>query len=305
MFDRAILVTKKTALDELLARFHSAGAVRFFLESRGDSIEEYEAAHARYRAAVELVTRSLPRDLPREIISRELVPNFLFRETDLVAAIGPDGLAVNVIKYLPDNVPLTTVNPDPQRIDGALMRFRPEETARVFAALLSGDYRTDTITLASARTNDGQRILAVNDFLVGRRDQVSARYRIAYHGKQERQSSSGVLVCTGTGSTGWMSSVVTGARAIVESAGPPLVPFPPESPFLLFVVREPFPSGSTGTKTVIGKIEAGEQLVITSEMSEGGAIFSDGVPEDAIEFNAGTAVTITIAPERARLVRRT
>ena len=304
MFERIIVITKKTALEELLARHHSRGQVTFFLERRGSSIKEYGVSDDRYRAALDIVQRSLPRDSPREIVPRELVPNFLFRETDLVIALGPDGLAVNVIKYLASQ-PLLTVNPDPERIDGVLMHFRPEEVAGMVTAMLRGDYRTETITLAEARTNDGQTLFAVNDFLIGRRDQISARYTLRYGDIFERQSSSGVLVATGTGSTGWMRSVITGAQCIMRTRGEPVVPFPPDSRYLLFVVREPFPSKYTSTQTVIGQMGSGEALEITSEMPEGGAIFSDGVPEDAIEFNAGSSVTIRLAEKTAHLVTRT
>ena len=52
-----------------------------------------------------------------------------------------------------------------------------------------------------ARLNDGQRLLAFNDFLIGHRTHVSARYRLTWHGRTETQSSSGILVSTGAGST--------------------------------------------------------------------------------------------------------
>lgn len=309
MFERIIVVTKSTALDELLKRHHTRGQVEFFLERRGTSIAEYDAAHSAYETALARVMAALPTTIPHTVLPRELVATYLFRDTDLVVVVGPDGLAVNVAKYL-THQPMLTVNPDPDRIDGVLMRYTADAFPRALTAVLGGTYTTEAITLAEARTNDGQTLLAVNDFLVGRRDTISSRYTLTHKGKAERQSSSGVLIATGTGSTGWMKSIVIGARGVLaatagegaHAAAQYAVPFPRDERYLLFAVREPFPSRYTKTTMVFGRIEEDEELVMTSEMSEGGAIFSDGVTEDAIEFNAGTIVRIGVAERSAYLI---
>ena len=301
MFERVVVVTKRTALEELLLRHHSRSQARFFIERRGSSFEEYEAAEAVYRASLERTLAAVPRELPRETISRELIPGFLFRPTDLVIALGPDGLCVNVAKYL-EGQPILAVNPDPKRIDGVLMRFRPEEVEGAVRRMRQGEFRTETLTLAKAATNDGQTLYAVNDFLIGRRDHVSSRYALTFGGRTERQSSSGILIATGVGSSGWMKSVVTGAAALIGEPGGPKLPFAWNDRRLFFAVREPFASRSTGATMVCGWIEAGLTLLAASEMSEGGAIFSDGVIEDAVEFNAGTIVTVSAAEKSAILV---
>ena len=303
MIDRVVVVTKRTALEELLVRHHSRSQAAFFLERRGTTIDELDRSHAAERSAVEVVARAIPRELPREVVPRHLLPNFLFRERDLVIVIGPDGLVVNTAKYL-DGQPILGVNADVVRNDGVLVRFAPDAAARVLPAILRNEFRTDAITLGVATTNDGQTLLAVNDFLVGRRDPISARYTITHRGQTERQSSSGVLIATGVGSTGWIRSVVTGACAITGAAKPALaIPFDWSARLLRFAVREPFPSKATQTAIAFGEVAAGEELILASEMSEGGAIYSDGVVEDAIEFNAGTTVRIGVAPKSAKLIR--
>lgn len=302
MLDRVIVITRRTAFEDLLVRHHSRAQVAFFLGSRGASIEEFEGAHAAYRRSLEAVAGAIPRELTREVVPRDLLPTFLFREQDLVVAVGPDGLVVNVAKYL-DGQPILGVNPDATRVDGILARWAPEAAAARLPRLLRGEFQTDAITIARAATNDGQELLAVNDILVGRRDPVSARYAITYRGRTERQSSSGVLVATGCGSTGWMRSVVTGAQAMTGGKPAIDIPFDWSASQLAFAVREPFPSKVTGTSIAVGVIRKGEELVVTSEMGEGGAIYSDGVVEDAVEFNAGTTVRIGVAAKSAKLIR--
>lgn len=300
-FDRIVLATKPTRLEELLHRHHSASRVAFFLESRGEAIEEYADEHDRFHASLDVVQRSLPRELPMADCPRAYVSQFLFRPKDLVIAVGPDGLFVNIAKYL-DGQPMLTINPDPKRIDGILMRFRPEEVKEIFPRLLSGSYQTEAITLAKAETNDGQTLFAVNDFLVGRLDQRSSRYRIEFGGKTEHQSSSGVLISTGTGSTGWIKSVVAGASALTDAPARLTIPFARNARHLLFVVREPWQSRATEISVSCGQIDYKNLLAIISEMSEGGAIVSDGVLEDAIAFDAGAHVTISVAEKAAHLI---
>ncbi|MDR1349613.1 MAG: hypothetical protein LBJ59_02310, partial [Zoogloeaceae bacterium] len=59
--------------------------------------------------------------------------------------------------------------------------------------------------------------LAVNDFFIGQRTHISARYILKHEGLKEPQSSSGVIVSTGLGSTGWMKSIIAGASRISSS----------------------------------------------------------------------------------------
>jgi hypothetical protein len=53
---------------------------------------------------------------------------------------------------------------------------------------------------------------------------------------------------------------------------------------------------------VAGLVEAGEGLVLESRMPSGGVIFSDGMEQDYLEFNAGASVEIRTAARQARLV---
>jgi hypothetical protein len=161
------------------------------------------------------------------------------------------------------------------------------------------------VTLGEARLGDGQRLLAFNDLFIGARSHVSARYRIGAGEPQEAQSSSGVLVSTGAGSTGWLSSVFNMAAAVASftggTSGTPLR-LGWEDPRLVYVVREPFASRHSGIHLSIGVIEPGQTLALESLMPAGGVIFSDVVEADAIEFNSGAVARIAAAPQRSRLV---
>ena len=91
MIERIVLVTRKTALDELIERFNSRAQARFYIEHLGGDFGEYEAAHARYAAALAAVQRALPAGLKRQVIEREFLPSYLFDARDLVITVGGDG----------------------------------------------------------------------------------------------------------------------------------------------------------------------------------------------------------------------
>ncbi len=299
--DRLVLVTKKTALEELLERHYSRGQAQFFLASRGSAIEPYIRTHEVYHKALDKLVTTLPRDIPHASVERDELYNFLFRPTDLVVAIGPDGLFVNLAKYL-HGQPVIGVNPDPTTIKGVTMRHKPCQVPAAIVAVASGQAELDSVTLAELTTNDGRRLTAVNDFLIGRCDQVSARYRLGHGLGQEHQSSSGILVSTGLGQSGWLSSII---NMVTSFGGQPgtLGTLAWGDPALTFVVREPFVSSDTQAELVHGLIQAKLLLTVESEMPEGGYIISDGMVDDGLQFNAGTTITIKPALEQAKLVK--
>src|SRR5215468_9478647 len=111
--DRIVLVTKASRLEELVREHLTEGMARFVLESRGQRIEPYIREDAAYRAALVEIRRQIPSDVGFVSVSREDLPNFLFREKDLIVACGPDGLFANLAQYVRDQLVLT-VNPDPE-----------------------------------------------------------------------------------------------------------------------------------------------------------------------------------------------
>ncbi len=301
--DRIVLVIKPTRLQELVREHLTEGAAQFLLESRVQSFEPYRREDAAYKAAFALIRSQIPSDLPVATVTRADLPNFLFRETDLIVVCGPDGLFANLAKYVSDQ-PILTINPDPANIAGVLMLFSPSETGKMISLVREGGHRVERLPLVKACVDDDRVLWGVNDIFIGRRDHVSARYSIAFEKKTERQSSSGIIVSTGVGSTGWIRSIATMVAALDFEAGTgnrlSFLPRPTDTK-LIFVVREPFPSPDTGVSLVTGWVTPDKPLIVHSEMPEGGCIFSDGVVEKAIEWNAGSTVTISVG---SRFVNR-
>ena len=302
--EKVVVVTRKTRLVELIERFNTRAQAKFYIEHAGGDFGEYEREDAAYRRALDRVRRAVEVGLKIQVLDRELVSTYTFLPSDAVVTLGQDGLVANTAKYAAGQ-PIIGVNPDPERFDGVLLPFLPEEVDAALARVLHGRHRVRAVTLAEARLGDGQRLLAFNELFVGARTHVSARYRLRWKSRHEPQSSSGVLVATGAGSTGWLSSVYQMVSAVATFTGG--TPGPPlrlewEDRRLVFVVREPFVSRHSQASIVTDVIAPGERLVLESAMPAGGAIFSDGIEADYLAFDSGTTASIGAARELANLV---
>lgn len=304
MYKKLVIVTRKTRLQELVERFNTRSQAKFYIEHAGGDFADYEREDDAYRFALEALHRSLEFEIPQQVVDRSLVPTFQFQRSDIVVTLGQDGLVANTAKYV-GGQPIVAVNPEPERFDGILLPFLPPQARGAVEQVMESRAKVRAITLAEATLSDGQRLLAFNDLFLGARSHVSALYRIACGAKSEVQSSSGVLVSTGAGSTGWMSSVFNMASGVARfCGGTPVkgIRLTWEDRRLLYVVREPFVSRHSQAGIVAGMLESGEELVLESLMPSGGAVFSDGIEADFLQFNSGAIARVHAAEQKAHLV---
>lgn len=301
--DKLVVVKRKTTLEELLRRHATTSQARFYVESRGQSHDFYSQQHEHYHKGLDQVLRALPGALRRQVIEKEELPTYQFAANDLVVVVGDDGLLVNTAKYI-RGLSVISVNADPKNFDGVLASCTTATFSDLLKMTFEGKVNSEALTMAEAQLEDGQSLYALNDLFIGKSSHASARYTIEHDGKQERQSSSGVIVSTGTGSTGWLTSVMVGAHGLAtkEAFSPETVAFPRDADYLKFVVREPFPSKITGTSAVYGNVTTKKYLKIASNMAEGGVIFGDGIESDYLEFNAGRYVVIKPADQKVYLI---
>ena len=291
---RAVVVARATEYERLLARHGTREQARFFLQTRGLSIDAVHERHLVVEQAVHAASSAIPLQWRRARVERADLDRFLFQPEDVVVCVGQDGLVANAAKYLAGQV-VVGVNPSPALFDGVLARWAPGAVRDALALAAKGAGTIEERAMVEAATADGQRLLALNEVYVGHRTHQSSRYVLACAGREERQSSSGVVVASGTGATGWARSI---ARARVD---PPPLPAPTD-PRLAFFVREAFPSRTTGTSLTSGVVDDGAPLLLRSEMEDGGVLFGDGIEDDRIELPWGAEVSVRVADVRLRLL---
>lgn len=287
---RAVVVSRRSELDELLARHGTRAAAAYFLRERGRDLAEVQGRHDALTAALTTVGAGIPADWRRGRVHRDDLPRFLFAPEDVVIAVGPDGLVANVAKYL-DGQPVIGIDPEPGRNPGVLVRHTPAALAGLLRTTRTVEHRTMVV----AELDDGQELAGLNEIYCGQPTHQSARYLLSTpDGQRERQSSSGVVVGTGTGATGWCASI---ARAL---ANPPPLPAPAE-PALCWFVREAWPSPATDVSATAGRLRDGQRLDLLSE-SQRLVVFADGVEDDRLELAWGQRVRIGVAARSLPLV---
>jgi len=302
---KVVLVTRRTRLEELVARYHTLAQARFYIEHLGADFSDYVNESESYAQSLRSTVATLQAWGRHQIIDRSFLPNFVFAADDIVIALGQDGLVANTMKYL-EGQPLVGINPEPRRWDGILLPFEAGDLAPVLQEVAKDRRPTKAVTMAEARLSDGQTLRAVNDLFVGPRTHTSALYDIELGSQHESQSSSGIIVSTGLGSTAWLKSIVTGSFGIARAVSPGKAleykPHAWDADQLTFAVREPFPSRGSQTELIYGAVTGAHSLKLRSRMPDNGVIFSDGMEADYLAFTAGMEATITVAKSKGRLV---
>jgi hypothetical protein len=303
---RVVLVHRHTELEELVARHGTRGQAAFYLRTRGRRIEDLEARHSEQAAAMVAVSSAIPTDWRRGMVERADLPRFLFGPDDIAVAVGQDGLVANLAKYL-DGQLIIGVNPEPRRNPGVLVRHRPGACAGLLALAVRGGggepgdggptaaAPVERLTMVTAETDDGQRLTGLNEIYVGQATHQTARYTLRLpDGRAEAQASSGLIVSTGTGATGWCRSAWLERKSQVSLPGP-------EEDRLAWFVREAWPSPATGTACTEGTLSAGQEIEVTAE-SDRLVLFGDGIEADTVPLTWGQSARLRLADHSLRLL---
>ena len=287
---RVVVVHRRTEYDELIRRHGTRGQAAFFLATRDRDLGELEHRHHQTGRAMEMVNEAIPLDWRRGAVEREDVDRFLFGPEDIVVVVGQDGLVANVAKYL-SGQPVIGIDPEPDRNAGVLVTHTPEDAAELLRSTSGIEERA----MVRASLDDGQRLLALNEIFVGPATHQTARYRLSAPGDPpEHQASSGLIVATGTGATGWCRSIALERHSALK------MPAPAEHRLLWFV-REAWPSPASGVSATEGELtsQALEMVVESDHL----IAFGDGIEADSLSLSWGQTVRIALADERLRLVR--
>lgn len=295
---RIVIVHRRTELQELLDRHATRGQAEFFLRSRGRSIQDAQDRHDRLTSALATIRAAVPSDWRQAEVERADLSRFLLTAEDIIAVVGQDGLVANVAKYL-NGQPVIGIDPEPGANPGILVRHTPSAAVALLGAGDVGRLRCQSLTTVTATLDDGQQLSALNEVFVGHASHQSAKYSITAPsftqpgGQTERQSSSGLIVSTGTGATGWCASIALerGGRSLPS----------PTDPRLAWFVREAWPSPVTGASLTEGILETSEVLRITVA-SDQLVVFGDGMEDDRLTASWGQEITVQLGQRPLRLV---
>jgi NAD kinase len=211
-----------------------------------------------------------------------------FSNRDLVISIGGDATVLRPAGYLIDT-PIIGINAQIQTSRGFLTSLNANNV-NILEEILEGNYQTIQRQRAEVNRN-GKSVdeLVLNEIYFGTKQLGSSmRYSISFRGKQEEQRSSGLIVVTGTGSTGRYSSMAQDPLSFVKRD----VSFPYDSRILKFMVDDL--NRDYGDPSIIfGIIKEGEDIRLESRMNSNGYIASDG--NRVYDFNQGDVFRVRLS----------
>ncbi|MEP0069049.1 hypothetical protein [Pyruvatibacter sp.] len=291
---RVVMVTRPSDFERFMALHATRGQAEFFLKQRGQSLSALELQSSQVTTAIAAAEMAVPDEWSMAHVSREDLDRFLFSDRDIVVAIGQDGLVANLAKYL-SGQPVVGITPSPDEAEGILTALPASILPSLLPMVAARDVDLQERTMVEARLDDGQTLTALNELFIGHRSHQSARYIIQFNGTEEFQSSSGIIVSTGTGLTGWARSILstTQRRTTIE----------PEDRTAVYFAREPWPSKTTGNDLVFGKLGQDTEVSLVSRMNDGGIVFADGIEQDFLRFDWGIKASISIADRTLNLVQ--
>jgi NAD kinase len=290
-----IVVSKKSRLErecelynltreQLMARYRDAGesGLRIF------------ASDVRQQESVARCKEELS---PSQVLTlEELKSRLPLPGVKVIIALGGDDF-LKLVSHTVDTIPVMGVNSDPVTSHGALLPITIHQLPEALKALEAGTYHREEWTRIRLSIDGKECGSALNDIVLGKRDfRLSSKHELEYRGEKVLQKSSGILISTGSGSTGWYASaglyLGNGDRTFGKTV-----------PQARFELREPqvrFEGDGLERRVVFpkfveGEILAGETLRITSFNDDGGIASRDSL--DDLPFGRGSVAEISVDPQ--------
>ncbi len=256
--------------------------------SQAKTIDKYEKEHINpaniiESHAIQLAVRKNFKDAfpDADVITLEEIKTTKCNDYDLVLALGGDN-AFTLISHHCGLIPVLGINSDPQRSAGCLLRYAIKDIqkdAKNLADLIQkGDYKIEEWARLKATIDGAPITQAISEYFLGERLRKDmSRHILISDDKQVEQKCSGLIVATGSGSTGWYSKV----QYDIDR-------WEPTEKYFGFVATEPY----TETDLEYGIVDEGEELVIHSLNDNEGIISADSWEEN--NFSRGSKAVISL-----------
>ena len=97
---KIVVITQKTRLEDLIKRYNTEEQAKFYIKHQGVDFSDYQKEHFTYCQSLKTALGFLEGYARVQVIDRKFLPSYIFGPSDLVIAIGRDGLVANAMKYL-------------------------------------------------------------------------------------------------------------------------------------------------------------------------------------------------------------
>lgn len=290
---QVLIVMKKTKFELDREIYPDLDFYKKLTQIQNNSFEKIYSSHLRQIESRAMLQKKV---FPNaEYVFRDALDYLNPREYDLVISLGGDNHFTYVAHHI-FGVPLLGCNSDEKTSIGALLAFTPQTLeATVLQAWRNIQYEEWSMVYGTILYPDGrsiQTVSCVNEISIRNSSpDLISRYVLEYNGHKEEQKSSGLLLYTGAGSTGWYASCV-GLRDIEEES------FPKDAPYFKVFSRELSRRARNNFKLTDFAVPT--ELKVTSEMY--GGISIDSLPERIYNFPPGAVAIFKLSSEKLKVV---
>lgn len=299
-----VLSSSKTALEHYRDRYSD-------VEQESDlTNKDYSAvvkAHDRHYQTMDRLARKLGQNGVSIKKARPKQGDNIFNKATFVISVGGDGTVLSTTRAVDFKVPVLPLRSTPSS-NGGLCRYDYNELNTVVDDVINEEYVLQNWTLLKLKYKDHEEV-ALNDILVGPKKSMNVgRFVVQFHNHTEEHRSSGMVITTGAGSTGWYKNIKkqhlkTGIQWVDNPLSAPydqmadyLYTFSPERREAWFTNRELLQE--QGIQYGQGTLNEDDKLIITSRMNVDGAISIDGDDQERLfSFPRGAQAQIGLADE--------
>ncbi|MFH1590399.1 MAG: NAD(+)/NADH kinase [archaeon] len=211
------------------------------------------------------------------------------KRADVVITVGGDGTLLSISHQISDDTPVLGINSDPKNKEGALTRATRASIPETIRAIVEKEYTTQPIQRLSAVKGHRKLEPALNEVFFGNElAWRTSRYEVRIGKKRERQMSSGLIMSTAAGSTGWAASMDE-------------KPIPIGSKKIRYLVREPTKGRICGHSLIRKTLKTGGKVTITS-LDDYNIAIADSVGKP-VRVRKGETLTIMAAAQPLQLIR--
>ena len=192
------------------------------------------------------------------LVKREFLTSTLCKNADLIIVVGGDGTFLRTAQKIFDNTPILSVSSDTKYNEAFYSRSIPEDFCNKFDKIMKNKFKIKKLQRLQAKINGKVvKTLALNEIFIGNsKPYHTSRYVLKIKNKQEFQKSSGIIITTISGNSGWAKSASKKELKIPKNC-------------FGYVIREAYFGKLTKPKLLQGFLKTSETIKINSEMHEG------------------------------------
>jgi len=290
-FDQIVIVTKQSKLEHDLTKLNisTRELLKTYKQERAD-VKRIVSSHRRQRESLYSLQKIFA---PDQFFNIDQLAGVAATRPQLVIALGGDNHLQYVSQFVKDEF-FIGVNSDRQTSEGALTGCTARDLPDILLNLAKGEFRVQEWSRLSGDVDGTPLPLTLGDIFLGEKERLfMSRHVLRYRGIEEEQKGSGLLISSGSGSSGWFQSA-NRSRFELDSS------FPRTMKSARFVLTEAFQGRLNAARFQRGDILPGEQIEVFSLNDSEGVVACDSYYK--VPFVRGQKATILLSKSPLKVI---